>query len=67
MAGIKMTGKFAHQVERSEAVVIFWREWVPFVAPEHVDRAWDDFTEGLLETGWISSWQAKNWAKPDFW
>ena len=67
MAGVKMTGRFAHQVEHPEAVASFTREWLPYVAPSHVDQAWDDFKEGLLDTGWISVWQSKNWATPKFW
>lgn len=67
MAGVKLIGKFAHQVERPEAVASFYREWLPYVAPEHVDRAWSDYKEGLLDTGWISNWQMKNWATPKFW
>lgn len=66
MSGIKMSGKFAHQVEHAEAVVMFRREWLPYVTPGTVDQAWLDYTEGLLETGWISDWQSKNWAMPSF-
>jgi hypothetical protein len=67
MAGVKMSGKFAHQIEWADAVGSFWREWMPYTAPSDVSESWKMFVVGLHDTHWISDWQMKNWVTPKFW
>ena len=62
----KLTGKFAYIVELPEAVAQFREFWLPYDAPENWPKAWEDFKEGLHETGWITDWQFKHWPCPVF-
>lgn len=64
MSGIKLFGKFSNQIEVHEAMVIFYEEWMPHETPETWAASWKEFKEGLLDTGWISEWQYKNWRFP---
>jgi len=63
---VKFTGKFQDQCEIGDAIVDFEIDWMPHCTPDQWSAAWEDFKEGLLETGWISDWQFKNWNYPAF-
>jgi len=65
MAGIKVNGKFEHQVELTEAIGQFYHFWMPHCTPENWPSAWEDFKNGLLDTGWITNWQFKHWHYPN--
>jgi hypothetical protein len=62
---VKFTGKWQHQCELGDAIVDFRLFWMPYDAPEHWRKSWEDFKDGLFETGWISEWQHKNWHYPE--
>lgn len=61
---VKFTGKWQNQCELGDAIVDFRLFWMPYDSPENWRKSWEDFKEGLFETGWISEWQYKNWSFP---
>lgn len=60
----KMSGKFAYIVELPEAIAQFQCDWMPHCTPEQWPSAWEDYKEGLHDTGWITDWQFRHWPFP---